>query len=71
MILSTELIANYSWEVPEPFAILPSTGSLPPKTSCWVRGVFRPTSARVYEASVICFYGDDKKIIMKWEGVGE
>ncbi|CAK8673924.1 unnamed protein product [Clavelina lepadiformis] len=69
--LSTELIANYSWEVPEPFAILPSTGSLPPKTSCWVRGVFRPTSARVYEASVICFYGDDKKIIMKWEGVGK
>ncbi|XP_077974570.1 cilia- and flagella-associated protein 65-like [Styela clava] len=70
--MSTELMTNFSWEVPEPFTILPPTGSIPPRGSCSLKAIFRPLSASVFETHAICCYGEDnllKKV--KLEGIGK
>lgn len=64
-------MTSFSWEVSEPFSILPPAGSIPPRGSCSLKAVFRPVSASVFEASAVCCYGEKNLIKeMKLGGVG-
>ncbi|KAJ1562128.1 hypothetical protein HK405_015525, partial [Cladochytrium tenue] len=53
-----DLPSVFRWDVPEPFAIEPKSGSLEPGQSVTVSVVFKPESASVFTASAVCAYGD-------------
>lgn len=67
---SGEVATDFAWDGPEPFSFTPRTGSLQPKSSAWIQATFKPTSATVYDASIVCFYGENMRKIMQAEGVG-
>ena len=62
---------EYAWDVPEPFKMQPQKGTLEPRSSAWIQASFRPTAATVYDAQVVCSYGDNLRKTMRVEGVGK
>lgn len=65
----------FTWKCPEKcFKLSPSSGELPPKTTCKLSVSFTPDSAKVYSVLATCSYGKEgeskeKKVELK--GVGK
>ena len=66
----SELITNFSWDVPKPFHIVPSNGVLQPKSAYDFKAAFCPSSAVVFKVTAVCRYGLDLKEVMTLDGIG-
>ncbi|XP_070585217.1 cilia- and flagella-associated protein 65 isoform X2 [Erythrolamprus reginae] len=67
-----DLMACFSWEVPEPFSLLPSRGMLEPGEECIMKVTFQPEMALVYDISATCTYGDyQEQKTLKLKAVGK
>ncbi|XP_044294405.1 cilia- and flagella-associated protein 65 [Varanus komodoensis] len=53
-----DLLTCFSWEVPEPFCLIPSRGILDPGKECLMKVIFQPKMALVYDIPAICSFGD-------------
>lgn len=56
-----DLPTFFTWEVPNPFQILPSTGLLEPGLSCRIKVTFEPLIAVIHEVEALCWYGKGTK----------
>ncbi|XP_008823962.1 cilia- and flagella-associated protein 65 isoform X2 [Nannospalax galili] len=56
-----DLPTFFTWEVPNPFQILPTTGLLEPGLACKIKVTFEPLMAVIYEAEAMCCYGKGSK----------
>ena len=74
-IFCSSLGTCFTWKCPEKcFKLTPSSGELPPKTTCKLSVSFTPDSAKVYSVLATCSYGKEgeskeKKVELK--GVGK
>ena len=69
-MLFSELVTNFSWNVPKPFQILPMDGVLMPKSSCDLNASFFPTSAAVCKVTAVCTYGVNLNKSLTLDGIG-
>nr|XP_012595751.1 cilia- and flagella-associated protein 65 isoform X1 [Microcebus murinus] len=53
-----DLPTFFSWEVPSPFQILPTTGLLEPGLACRIKVTFQPITAVIHEVQATCWYGE-------------
>uniref|UniRef100_A0A4X2JWM6 Cilia and flagella associated protein 65 n=1 Tax=Vombatus ursinus TaxID=29139 RepID=A0A4X2JWM6_VOMUR len=53
-----DLPTFFTWDFPNPFHGLPSTGLLEPGSVCQIKVVFQPLVALIYDVQAICWYGD-------------
>lgn len=56
-----DLPTFFTWEVPNPFQILPSTGFLEPGLGCRIKVTFEPLIAVIHEVEALCWYGKGTK----------
>ncbi|XP_049985575.1 cilia- and flagella-associated protein 65 isoform X1 [Alexandromys fortis] len=56
-----DLPTFFTWEVPNPFQILPSTGFLEPGLGCRIKVTFEPLIAAIHEVEALCWYGKGTK----------
>ncbi|XP_048200691.1 cilia- and flagella-associated protein 65 isoform X2 [Perognathus longimembris pacificus] len=56
-----DLTTFFTWELPSPFQIFPTTGLLEPGLACRMKVVFQPFVAVVHEVEAICSYGKDSR----------
>eukprot|EP00833_Pecoramyces_ruminatium_P004966 jgi/Orpsp1_1/1178998/evm.model.c7180000067523.1 len=75
---SGELVTTFEWKVCEPYHIVPEKGKIEPKKSITVEVFFQPYEASVFNANVICVYGDDSNLnsttlqkCLKIDGIGK
>uniref|UniRef100_H3B462 Cilia and flagella associated protein 65 n=1 Tax=Latimeria chalumnae TaxID=7897 RepID=H3B462_LATCH len=58
---TSELLTEYSWNIPDSFHMVPSSGVLAPKAECKIRIIFRPQTAKVHDQIATCFFGTNKE----------
>ncbi|XP_076787765.1 cilia- and flagella-associated protein 65 isoform X3 [Arvicanthis niloticus] len=56
-----DLPTFFTWEVPAPFQILPTTGLLEPGLGCKIKVTFEPLIAVIHEVEALCWYGKSNK----------
>ncbi|XP_021054197.1 cilia- and flagella-associated protein 65 [Mus pahari] len=56
-----DLPTFFTWEVPAPFQILPTTGLLEPGLGCKIKVTFEPLIAVIHEVEASCWYGKGNK----------
>lgn len=56
-----DLPTFFTWEVPVPFQILPTTGLLEPGLGCKIKVTFEPLIAVIHEVEALCWYGKSGK----------
>ncbi|XP_040609232.1 cilia- and flagella-associated protein 65 isoform X3 [Mesocricetus auratus] len=56
-----DLPTFFTWEVPNPFQIFPTTGLLEPGLGCRSKVTFQPLIAVVHEVEALCWYGKGAK----------
>ncbi|XP_035294734.1 cilia- and flagella-associated protein 65 isoform X2 [Cricetulus griseus] len=56
-----DLPTFFTWEVPSPFQILPTTGLLEPGMGCRIKATFQPLIAVIHEVEAMCWYGNGSK----------
>ncbi|XP_031223880.1 cilia- and flagella-associated protein 65 isoform X3 [Mastomys coucha] len=56
-----DLPTFFTWEVPSPFQILPTTGLLEPGLGCKIKVTFEPLIAVIHEVEALCWYGKGSK----------
>ncbi|XP_006496055.1 cilia- and flagella-associated protein 65 isoform X4 [Mus musculus] len=56
-----DLPTFFTWEVPAPFQILPTTGLLEPGLGCKIKVTFEPLIAVIHEVEALCWYGKGNK----------
>ncbi|XP_056664049.1 cilia- and flagella-associated protein 65 isoform X2 [Monodelphis domestica] len=68
-----DLPTFFTWEVPNPFHTLPSTGLLEPGSVCQIKLVFQPHVALIYDVQGICWYGEagDQKTTIQIQAVAK
>ena len=54
----SDVPANYSWEVPQGYDILPRSGRSSVKETCKFTATFSPMNARVYNSVAVCTLTD-------------
>ncbi|KAL1770997.1 coiled-coil domain-containing protein 108 isoform X1 [Sigmodon hispidus] len=52
-----DLPTFFTWEVPSPFQILPTTGMLEPGLGSRIKVTFEPRAAVIHEVEALCWYG--------------
>ncbi|XP_052605856.1 cilia- and flagella-associated protein 65 isoform X1 [Peromyscus californicus insignis] len=52
-----DLPTFFTWEVPTPFQILPTTGMLEPGLGCKIKVTFEPRIAVIHDVEALCWYG--------------
>ncbi|XP_034289620.1 cilia- and flagella-associated protein 65 isoform X1 [Pantherophis guttatus] len=67
-----DLLTCFSWEVPEPFFLVPSRGMLDPGEECIMKVTFQPEMALVYDVLATCTFGDNQEQkTLKLKAVGK
>ncbi|ORX76894.1 hypothetical protein BCR32DRAFT_295949 [Anaeromyces robustus] len=73
-----ELTTTFEWKVCKPYSIIPEKGKIEPKKSLTMEVLFQPYEASVFNANVICVYGDDSNLnlttlqkCLKIDGIGK
>ncbi|XP_043852035.1 cilia- and flagella-associated protein 65 [Dromiciops gliroides] len=68
-----DLPTFFTWDFPNPFHGLPSTGLLEPGSVCQIKVVFQPLVALIYDVQAICWYGDtgDQKSTIQLQAVAK
>jgi hypothetical protein len=57
-----ELVTTFEWKFCKPFQLKPEKGKIEPKKSITIEVLFQPSEASVYNANVICVFGDDSNL---------
>ncbi|XP_060224626.1 cilia- and flagella-associated protein 65 [Meriones unguiculatus] len=52
-----DLPTFFTWEVPNPFQMLPTSGLLEPGLGCKIKVTFEPLVAVIHEVEALCWYG--------------
>ncbi|ORX51756.1 hypothetical protein BCR36DRAFT_287578 [Piromyces finnis] len=73
-----ELTTTFEWKVCKPYHLIPEKGKIEPKKSIIVEVLFQPYEASVFNANIICVFGDDTSLnyttlqkCLKIDGIGK
>ena len=66
-----EVPVTYTWDVPAPFTLTPSSGSIAPGGASLMTASFSPTDASVSVASCICHVAGHTSHVLKMGGIGK
>ncbi|XP_012401795.1 cilia- and flagella-associated protein 65 isoform X1 [Sarcophilus harrisii] len=63
----------FTWDSPNPFHILPTTGLLEPGSVCQIKVVFQPLVALIYDIQASCWYGEagEQKTVIQLQAVAK